>query len=120
MVEGFADYVGYLNAGVPVQTAAHELRDEVVAGKVPRTLPADDEFSGADPRLAQVYEEAWLACRVIAERWGQDTLVAVYRRLGTATATSDVALDSVFRDLLHVTPAQFDAIWSQRVKAELS
>ena len=46
LIEGFADYVGYLNAGIPVAQAAQELATEVRAGRVPRTLPAEAAFDG--------------------------------------------------------------------------
>ena len=61
--EGFADYVGYRDAGIPVRTAAAELAAEVRAGILPARLPGPGDFAPGAPRLAQAYEEAWLACR---------------------------------------------------------
>lgn len=120
LVEGFADYVGYSGTDVAVHVAARELRADVLAGRVPKDLPDDVDFAGSDPRLAQVYEESWLACRMLSERWGEPMLVSFYRRLGKATAGQDIALDSVMQDLLHTTPAQFDAAWVRYVRAQLS
>ena len=66
IVEGFAEYVANLGTGQPVPVAAAELRDEVAAGRTPSALPADTAFATTGDRLASVYEQAWLACRLIA------------------------------------------------------
>ncbi len=82
LYEGFADYVGYRDAGLPVRTAAAELADEVRAGRLPSELPGPAAFAadGRDPvRLARAYQEAWLACRFLADRFGEETLVRLYR-----------------------------------------
>ncbi|MEU4231529.1 hypothetical protein AB0F17_45160 [Nonomuraea sp. NPDC026600] len=82
LYEGFADYVGYRDAGLPVRVAAAELAAEVRAGRLPGGLPGPEAFapSSRDPvRLARAYQEAWLACRFIAERFGEGTLVRLYR-----------------------------------------
>ncbi len=120
LVEGFADFVGYSGTGVPVQVAGRELRGDVLAGRAPTKLPDDAAFAGSDPRLAQVYEESWLACRMIAQRWGEPTLVAFYRRLGRATGSSDAALAAAMSDVLHTTPAQFTTSWTQYVRTQLT
>ncbi|TDD48680.1 hypothetical protein E1286_14975 [Nonomuraea terrae] len=85
--EGFADYVGYRDAGLPVATAAAELAAEVRAGRLPNALPEPAAFAadGRDPgRLARAYQEAWLACRFLADRFGEATLVRLYREARAA------------------------------------
>ncbi|MFI7144845.1 hypothetical protein ACIBO2_07995 [Nonomuraea sp. NPDC050022] len=82
LYEGFADYVGYQDAGLPVRVAAAELAAEVRAGHLPGELPGPAAFapSSREPaRLARAYQEAWLACRFIAARFGEGTLVRLYR-----------------------------------------
>ncbi|HSA48735.1 MAG TPA: hypothetical protein VLH10_01305, partial [Yinghuangia sp.] len=69
--EGFADYVGYLDSGQSVRSAAPELRRDILDGKVPQSLPADEQFTTTHEALPQAYEMGWLACRLIAERWGE-------------------------------------------------
>ena len=71
LVEGFADYVGYLGTGVPTTVVAQELADDVRAGRVPTHLPLDSDFDGDNKRLAQAYEGAWMAAHLIVERWSQ-------------------------------------------------
>ncbi|MEV5324246.1 hypothetical protein AB0K67_08850 [Nonomuraea sp. NPDC052634] len=82
LYEGFADYVAYRDAGLPVTTAAAELAAEVRAGRLPTVLPGPAAFAanGGDPAaLARAYQEAWLACRFLADRFGEGTLVRLYR-----------------------------------------
>jgi hypothetical protein len=82
LVEGFADYVGYRGLRVPYALSASELRDSVRHGNVPRALPTDADFDGGNPQLAEVYEQAWLAVRLLADQHGQDELVQLYRTVG--------------------------------------
>jgi hypothetical protein len=71
LAEGFADYVGYRDSGIPVREAAAELE-----GRIPERLPDAGDFRD---RAAQAYEEAWLACRYVAARFGEARLAALYR-----------------------------------------
>jgi hypothetical protein len=76
--EGFADYVAYQAIEVPTNVVAGDLLDEVRAGKGPTELPDDTAFDAARGDIAAAYEGAWLACRMIAERFGQKKLIALY------------------------------------------
>ena len=82
--EGFADYVGYLDTGVTVQTAAGDALAQVRAGTVPGHLPSDADFDAASRAVSPAYAFSWLACRLIASRYGQAALVRFY----TAAAAS--------------------------------
>ncbi|MFG2288967.1 hypothetical protein ACGFOU_23235 [Streptomyces sp. NPDC048595] len=82
--EGFADWVAYRGTHRKAATTAPELTRAVHSGKLPAKLPTDADFgfsAGAD-RLAKAYEGSWLACRMIAERWGEAKLIAFYRAAG--------------------------------------
>ncbi|MEU8796680.1 hypothetical protein [Spirillospora sp. NPDC048819] len=114
LIEGFADYVGYLRADVGVRSAAGELRLEVAAGRVPSGLPAADAFSGGSARLSQSYQEAWLACRMIAGRYGEATLVRLYRTAGRVPEAT------ALRDVLGLTRDRFTALWRDYLKRELT
>lgn len=120
LVEGFADYVGQRDDGQSVHAAAAELRAEVVRGTVPSALPPDSAFAVGGKRLPQVYEEAWLACRLIAARIGTVGLVRFYRQVGTAELPAAYAVTQALHDLLAVTVATFTAQWVAYVKAQLS
>ncbi|GAA3445632.1 hypothetical protein [Planomonospora venezuelensis] len=103
--EGFADYVGYSAAGLGVRTVASELAAEVAAGVLPDRLPGPADFAPGAVRLAQAYEEAWLACRYVAGRFGERTLVRLYG--------GDVGT------VLGLTPAEFTAGWRDYLRKEL-
>ncbi|MEP7020223.1 MAG: hypothetical protein ABI808_06195 [Pseudonocardiales bacterium] len=111
LVEGLAEYVANLGNPQPVSVAASELREEVAGGTLPAALPGDAEFAPGAARLPQVYEEAWLACRLIAARAGQDGLVKVYRLVGASPDVGASALSAALRTVLHLTPAAFTAQW---------
>ncbi|NUR85827.1 MAG: hypothetical protein HOY71_17250 [Nonomuraea sp.] len=116
LYEGFADYVAYRDAGLPVRTAAAELAAEVRAGRLPSELPGPEAFApaGGDPeRLARAYQEAWLACRFLADRFGEGTLVRLYRDARVAGA--DQALASV-----GLTAATLAARWRAYVREQLA
>lgn len=116
LYEGFADYVAYRDAGLPVRTAAAELAAEVRAGRLPSELPGPEAFaptSGDPGRLARAYQEAWLACRFLADRFGEGTLVRLYRDARVAGA--DQALASV-----GLTAATLAARWRAYVRDQLA
>ncbi|MFI0444937.1 hypothetical protein [Actinomadura sp. 6N118] len=113
LIEGFADYVGYRKAKVSVRSAARELSREVSAGRVPAALPGRAAFEGTSPRLSQAYQEAWLACRMIADRYGERELVRFYRSAGRRSETA------ALHEVLGVTPARFTAMWREYLREEL-
>jgi hypothetical protein len=120
LIEGFADYVGFRRSGLPLSSAAGELRQQVSAGDVPVALPMNAEFGGANPDLAAVYEEAWLACRLIAQRDGQAALVRLYRAVGTSRAPAAPALEAALRRIVHLSVPEFTAAWRRYLRAELA
>jgi hypothetical protein len=79
--EGFADYVAYQATPVPTSIVASDVLDEVRAGKAPQRLPDDADFDASRGDIAASYEGAWLACRMIAERYGEKRLVRFYRAM---------------------------------------
>ncbi|MEU8685245.1 hypothetical protein [Streptomyces sp. NPDC048611] len=82
--EGFADWAAYRGIRRKAALTAPELTRAVAAGKLPARLPTDEDFgfkAGAD-RLAKAYEGSWLACRMIAGKWGEAKLLAFYRAAG--------------------------------------
>jgi hypothetical protein len=114
LIEGFADYVGYRGAKISVRAAAGELRREVAAGRIPAAPPAAAAFAGDSPRLSQAYQEAWLACRMIAARYGEATLVRLYRTAGR------VPEETALREVLGLSRDRFIGMWRDYVKRELT
>ncbi|MGW0393200.1 hypothetical protein ACWDYJ_20330 [Streptomyces sp. NPDC003042] len=116
--EGFADWVAY--RGVPGTSGSPDLAAPALAravrrGEVPGELPADGAFAfgGDGEASARAYEGSWLACRLIADRWGEAALVRLYEDAGRAPlpAALDAALDV---DLAALTRA-----WRTALREEL-
>lgn len=121
LVEGFADYVGYRGSPVDPKTAASELGLEVQRRRVPRRLPLEDDFNGDNAKLQQSYESSWLACRMIAERYGEAKLLAFYRAVGTSKAAGkEAAQTAAFRSVLGITPQAFITAWRGYLTTTLS
>ncbi|MET9651760.1 hypothetical protein ABZZ44_16020 [Streptomyces sp. NPDC006460] len=110
--EGFADWAAYRGTGRTAAQAAPELRRAVRAGDTPARLPEDGEFAfGGDAEaLARAYESGWLACELIADRWGEKALTGFYRAVGGHPGR-DGAVEKALRDVLDTTPEDFTAAW---------
>ncbi|UQT59021.1 hypothetical protein M4V62_30410 [Streptomyces durmitorensis] len=118
--EGFADWVGYRGTGRTAAQAAPELRRAVQREQLPGALPEDDAFgfSGDAGKLAQAYEGSWLACRMIADQWGEEKLTGFYEAVG-AHKKRPGAVQDALRDVLDTTPEDFTARWRTYLRAEL-
>jgi hypothetical protein len=116
LIEGFAEYVANLNTNQSVPTAAAELKRDVQAGTLPAALPTAQDFYTYNIALPQTYEQAWLACRLIAERVGAAGLVTFIKTVSDATQaippmSADDALASALTSQLGLTTAEFIALW---------
>lgn len=118
--EGYADWVGYRSTGRTAVQAAPELARAVAAGEVPDALPRDADFGfGGDAgELAQAYEGGWLACRLIADRWGEVRLGEFYRAVG-AHGTRAGAVEGAMAEVLGTTPGEFTGLWRDYLRAQL-
>ncbi len=119
--EGFADWAGYRGTERPAARIAPGLAGEAAAGRTPEALPDDEDFAftGDAGRLARAYEAGWLACRMIAEEWGEETLVSFYRAVGEAGPDRSRALESALRERLGLGPDAFTARWRAYVTERL-
>lgn len=118
LAEGFADYVGWQDTDVPPRYIAQDLAARVQDGKAPDNLPGDGAFRGGHVDLA--YEEAWLAARYVASRYGQDDLVALYRAMGREQGTSKDDQDDALRSTLGVSLRKFEKGWRAYVDETLA
>ncbi|SDN84272.1 hypothetical protein SAMN04487981_10723 [Streptomyces sp. cf386] len=118
--EGYADRVGYLGSGRSPSQAAPELWRAVTEGRVPEALPADADFgfTGDSGKLARAYESGWLACRLIAERWGEVRLVEFYRAVGAHEGRAG-AVEGALKDVLGTSLEEFTAAWRAYLRAQL-
>ncbi|RSS04029.1 hypothetical protein [Streptomyces sp. WAC00469] len=119
--EGYADWVGYRNSGRTPEQAAPELAGAVAAGELPDALPADRDFAftGDATALARAYEGGWMACRMIADRWGERRLDAFYRAVGAHDRRAG-AVEDALHTVLGTTLEQFTAQWRQYLRDGLT
>ncbi len=118
--EGYADWVGYRNSGRTPDQAAPELEHAVTDGKVPAALPADRDFgfAGDATRLARAYEGGWMACRMIADRWGEEKLDDFYRAVGAHERRAG-AVEDALRTVLGTTLETFTGQWREYLRTRL-
>lgn len=122
--EGFADYVGWLGNGVPVAVAAREALVRTTSRGAPSSLPGSADLDLSSETAGAAYGEAYVAVRWLAQTYGQDALVAVYRRTqlllagsdGTSEGSSDEALDAALRAVTGHGVADLELSW----RAELT
>ncbi|MFD7626248.1 hypothetical protein ACFV7Q_09395 [Streptomyces sp. NPDC059851] len=113
--EGFADWAAYRGTDPAPGRAAPALGRAVRRGEPPARLPRNEDFAfGGDPEaLARGYEGAWLACRLVARRWGDAALVDLYARTGRAP------LPHALREVLGTDETALTAAWRDSLQAEL-
>ncbi|MGW3423737.1 hypothetical protein [Streptomyces phaeochromogenes] len=118
--EGYADWVGYRATGRTAPQAAPELARAVAEGRVPDALPGDEDFGfGGDAgSLARAYEGGWLACRMIAERWGEVRLGEFYRAVGDHEKRAG-AVEAGMQEVLGTSLEEFTEQWRAYVRDRL-
>ena len=106
LLEGFADFVALNHAGVPVSLAARQILARIRAKGLPSGLPTAGDLQPTANGLGATYEEAWLACRFLAERFGQQRLIAFYRAV-----SGGAPLRRAFVTVLGTTEGAFVTQW---------
>jgi hypothetical protein len=108
LLEGFADFVALDHAGVPVDLAARQILARIRKEGLPRGLPTSQDLDPSANGLGATYEEAWLACRFLAQEHGARALVRFYRRVDGGASTQEA-----FRSVLGTSQQQFVSRWRQ-------
>lgn len=105
LLEGFADYVALRDTRLPDRVTLRRAIEAARRDGVPRSLPAAGDFDTRARDLQARYEEAWLACRVLAQRVGERRLIAAYD-----AASRGVPLDRALRRV-GLPRAELTALW---------
>ena len=108
--EGIADHVALLRAKTPVETLSAQILEQTRKQGAPRDLPGKREFDGTDRRIGAWYEAAWLAVRLIADKYGEDTLWQFYEQ---SVRDGDTA--AAFRDVLGTSQRTFVQRWRRHL-----
>ena len=106
LLEGFADFVALDGAGVPVDLAARQILNRIRRDGLPKGLPSSDDLDPRANGLGATYEEAWLACRFLAQEYGAKALVRFYRAVDGGTPAPQA-----FRTVLKTSQSEFVARW---------
>ncbi len=106
LLEGFADFVALDGAGVPVEVAAGQILARIRKDGLPRRLPTSTDLDPTASGLGATYEEAWLACRFLAEEYGTGRMVSFYR-----TVSDGASVEEAFRSELGTSQPRFVAQW---------
>jgi hypothetical protein len=104
LVEGFAEYVAYANEDVSVFFVRESLHRIATA---PTALPEDGSFYDS----ADNYLLGWLACRLIAQKYGPAKLLALYDFFA-----KDTGLDSGLRVVLGTDTGAYTSAWLAYLK----
>jgi hypothetical protein len=110
LLEGFADYVALRDTRLPDRVTLGRAIEAARREGVPRSLPAAGDFDTRARDLQARYEEAWLACRVLAQRVGERRLVAAYD-----AASRGVPLDRAMRQA-GLPTADLTALWRAELR----
>ncbi len=106
LLEGFADFVALDHVDLPVSVTASQALASVRKKGPPARLPGTDAFDPKNSALGASYEAAWLACRLLGERYGEKKLIAFYRAANQAGSTT-----GPFRTVLGTDQASFTRAW---------
>jgi hypothetical protein len=101
LVEGFAEYVSYKGAEIVQSRLRQALR-----GVATEDLHAGDKFYDEPMN----YITAWLACRMIAEKYTEAKLIALYEKFQHTSVE-----DSVIQEVLGIPRAQLVKDWQDYV-----
>ncbi len=110
LLEGFADYVALRDVDLPFSVTAGQIIKQVRRDGAPDALPGQAEFGSTDTHLGAAYESAWLACLVLADRGGEDDLVAFYEAMDDGAE-----LNGELRSRFGWTEQAFVEAWQQRL-----
>jgi hypothetical protein len=106
LLEGFADYVALAHVDLPVSVTASQILADVRKHGPPDHLPGQKEFDAANPALGASYEAAWLACRLLAQTYGEQKLIAFYRMSDRDSSTTQA-----FRKVFGTNEQEFTNAW---------
>ena len=110
--EGFADYVGYQGVGLGRRTVAADVLALTRQGEGFTALPIAEDFDPARTTIAPAYSAAWLACSLIADRYGRAALVKFYRAAATSEADDpEAAVSKAFASVLGTSESAFTKTW---------
>lgn len=111
LLEGFADYVALADVALPPSVTASQILERVRKDGPPDELPGGRDFDPSNNALGASYESAWLACRLIADRYGEKKLIEFYNR-----ADEGQPIEQAFRQVLDTNQRTFTSNWKNYLR----
>jgi len=99
VVEGFADFVALHDDEAPLSVSAGQVLAEVEADGPPVALPSVADFEGARGDLGAVYESAWMAFRMLGERFDDAAVAGFYTDVRDGAAAEQALRERFGLDL---------------------
>ncbi len=119
LLEGFADYVGYRDSGLSLAEGAPDLVKQFRDQGPPTALPEDRAFRSSGSELDLAYQQSWSLARFVAERFGEDTLVKLYRTLATVGPASARQTDDLLREVVGMDRKRLVGDWRNYLRKAL-
>jgi hypothetical protein len=119
LLEGFADYVGYRESGIPLAQSAPDLAAQMTVRGPPDRLPADESFRSQGNTLDLAYQQSLSVARFVADRYGEPKLIQMYRTLAKAGRTTPPELDKLLRSVISLNQEEFVAAWREYLRDTL-
>ncbi|HNI71543.1 MAG TPA: hypothetical protein PLO27_09480, partial [Marmoricola sp.] len=94
------------------KVAAQNYLARVRESGLPDRLPDDAELDPRSARAGTGYEAAWLLCRSIAEHFGQEKLVRLYRK-----ASDGGSVPAVIDSVLGISEQELVSLWRSDLQA---
>jgi hypothetical protein len=94
-----------------VSVTASQILAQVRKEGPPRALPGQDDFDARNKVLGATYESAWLACRLLGEKYGERRLIEFYEATEAAGSATDP-----FRDVLGTDEKTFTRSWTRYLR----
>lgn len=115
VAEGYADYVALSRDRLDPTRSASQILRRVRNDGPPKSLPTDEDFGSASPRLGGTYESAWMVFRMLGETYDDSTIAEFYRRVLRGQSAEVVASDVFGVDLGQITAQwrQYLADWAR-------
>jgi hypothetical protein len=119
LVEGIAEYVGYRGTGFSDAWIGRELLADVRVSGPPLSWPTDASFAldGSAESRAIAYQQGWSFCRMVADRYGEDTLVPFYAAVARGSGSADERLDRAAGRVLDTDADTLLRQWQEWLRA---
>jgi hypothetical protein len=124
LAEGFAELVAWRSVDLPERSIVADALDAVRSDGIPSGLPTDEDFDPATGSLPVAYGFGLLAVRTLADRYGTDAVVRLYRDAAggldvptDSLGDPEAVIDRALAEVLHTDREHVVRAWQARLRA---